>query len=169
MRTLILSALISGALLAQTKAPATAPALPANWYGAFASYDSSSSPGLAAGATEASLLSQGAQVYSYNSWDVTLIKQPKGSAMAYTYQSSPRTGMAMILRTMGPISIIGFGNLGVATAGQNASLATSGGGVVLIKLGKTTPWSLFAGAHVLNTGALGGTKTIPEFGIGRSF
>lgn len=175
MKRIILSFLATAALLAQTKAPvpapvaAAAPALPNNWYGAFASYNSTASPGIAAGFTEASLMSSTQQLYSYSTYDITLIKQPKGSAQAYTYQSSPRTGMAVILKSFGRLHIIGFGNIGVATTGSNASFASSGGGLALLELGKSKKWDLFGGFHVLNTGALGGTINVPEFGIGRSF
>jgi hypothetical protein len=119
------------------------------------------------GVTEASLISgTGLGLYSFNTWDVSVYKSSITGQL--TYQSSPRTGLAMILRNFGPIYLCGFGNMGVATAGSSASFAYSGGGMALWKIGRGQ-WSAFFGAHVLNTGALGGTTLVPELGIGRTF
>lgn len=153
-------------------APVSAPTptvatLPNDWYGVFAQYDSTSHPRVTGGITEASKLSN-MGLYSYNTWDVSVFMSKKTGAL--TYQSSPRTGFAMVLQNpaLGPIHLVGFGNMGVATDGSNASFAYSGGGLAIWKIGQGK-WSVFAGAHVLNTGALGGTTLVPEFGIGRTF
>lgn len=166
MKQTILLALFAGCLWAEGGATTPPPpdTLPTDWYGGFVSYNTSSSPKVGGGGVEASLLSKSAQLYSFSAWDVTLIRQ----GGKWSYQSTPRTGLAMIIKSFGPIYIIGTGNMGVATAGANASLASSAGGIVLVKLG-TTQWTLFGGYHILHTGALGGTQTVPELGIGRTF
>jgi hypothetical protein len=131
--------------------------LPQNWYGAGASWN-----GQAAGwASYAHLLSSSGQVYSYTTYDVTRTKE-----RPYV-TSSARTGAAIVLRTLGPLTILGLADAGVATASTVTSGAFSGGGLAFVRLGKTD-WTICGGARVVKAAATGaGDQTVYEAGIGR--
>lgn len=168
MKTFWLFILATTAALAQQAPPIQPqpdqPVLPSNWYGVSLSYDSALSPKVGGGATEASLISQSAQIYTYS----TYVTRPVKVDGKWAFQSIPQSGLALILKHFGPFYLIGFGNIGVATAAASASLATSGGGIVLWKIG-STKWTVFGGYHALSTGAQGGTEKVPEVGLGRVF
>lgn len=154
MRFLILSALAISTAWGQSNLPA---ALPQDWYGAGGSWN-----GQAAGwASYARLLSNSGQVYSFTTWDVTRTK------LKPYVTSSARTGAAFVVRTVGPLTVLGLGDAGVATASTNTSGSFSGGGLLVVRLGKTA-WTLCAGVRVVKAAATAaGSQTVIELGAGR--
>jgi hypothetical protein len=145
--------------LGQTPAPAT---LPQNWIGAGMAFNQSASPQINGWASYATLLSRSGQVYSFSTYDVTPIKV----AGKYTVQTSTRTGFALVVRTLGPITILGMADAGVAASSLTTGSAFSGGGIGVWKLGKTQ-WTIEAGARLLKTTS--GQQTMYEGGWGRTF
>lgn len=156
---LVLIAILFCSLALRAQAP---PALPQAWAGAGAAYNAYAGPPVNGWASYALLISAKAQVYSFTTHDLT-----SSTAKPYTVQTSVRSGLATVLRTLGPIVILGFGDAGLAAAGTSAGSAFSGGGVGLIRLGKTQ-WTIALGGRQLKT-AIGGSQTIWEMGFGRMF
>jgi hypothetical protein len=147
----------------QTPAATGAPPEPLaqNWIGAGMAWNQSATPQLNGWASYATLLSRSGQVYSFSTYDVTPIQV----AGKYTVQTSTRTGLAVIVRTLGPITILGMADAGVSATSLTTGSAFSGGGIGVYKLGKTE-WTIEAGARLLKTN--GGQQTMYEFGFGRT-
>ena len=132
---------------------------PANWYGAGGSWN-----GQAAGwASYAHLLSSSQQIYSFTTWDITRTK-----ANPYV-TSSARTGLAMVFRTIGPVTILGLTTAGVATSSTSTSGSFSGGGLGVIKIANTS-WTVLLGARVDKSSATQtGSQMVYEIGMGRTW
>lgn len=137
--------------------------LPSNWAGAGGSYNAASRPVVAGWFSYANLLSEKGQIYSITTHDLFL-----SQAKPYTVQSSVRTGIAAVVRQFGPITVLGLGDAGMAAGGSSIGGAFSGGGIGLIKLGKTN-WSIALGARILQAATAGGSQTIYTIGFGRTF
>lgn len=141
-----------------------APSLPANWFGAGAAYSNVSKPAVSGWFSYAILLSASAKIYSFTTHDLTSTR-----SKPYTIQSSVRSGIAPLLRQIGPVSILGFGDAGMAGAQQSVAGAFSGGGIVVWRLGKTD-WTLVASVRELKSNVSGAeTQQIYEFGLGRTW
>lgn len=136
--------------------------LPSNWVGAGAGFISGAHPPIAGWASYAILLSGKGQVYSFSSYDIT---QVPGKPLQL--QTSARTGFATVLKTVGPIYVLGFGTAGIAATGANTAGAYSGGGIGVWRIGKTD-WTLELGVRVAKS-AISGTTNAYEFGAGRVF
>lgn len=137
-------------------------ALPQNWAGVGAGLNQASRPPVAGWFSYATLISQSGQLYSFSTHDVFL-----SQAKPYTVQTSVRTGLATVLRTIGPLVVLGLGDAGLAAGGTSVGGAFSGGGIGVLRLGKTS-WTIAAGARVLKT-STGGSQTVYELGLGRTF
>lgn len=165
VRLLALLIFLSSAL-AQAPLPGqpTTPFLPNEWMGAGGAWNQASHPQVAGWASYARLISAPAGLYSFTSWDLTI--RPKGVANAGTSQSSTRTGMALLLRQLGPVSLLGLGDAGAAIPANGLAGAFSGGGIVVFKLGK---WNLTLelAARVLKVSGQP-NQTIYELGFGRT-
>ena len=148
MRVAVL-VLITGVLYGQST-----PALPSNWVGAGAAYP------VAGWASYATLMSSKGQVYSFSSWDATVTK-----TRPHVIQSSARSGLATVLRTWGPVTLLGFAEAGVAAAQTTTTGAFSGGGVGVLKIGKTA-WTIEVAVRVLKT-PINGQQNEYELGTGR--
>lgn len=163
MKLLIAIALLLAPLAAQTQStvPVTSAAsLPTNWCGMGGAYNGKGGGWL----SYAILLSGKGQVYSFSSYDITL-----SATKPRTLQSSTRTGFATVLRSLGPLFLLGFGDAGAATNGSNVGGAFSGGGILVVKLGKTD-WTLEGAVRYVKANATGQPgQTVYEFGVGRSF
>lgn len=138
-----------------------APVLPNQWMGAGAAWNQNTTPQIAGWASYAKLVSAKGQTYSFTSWDITSSK-----AKPYTAQTSARTGLATVIRQFGPITLLGFGDAGMATSVSNFAGAFSGGGIVAIKLGKTD-FTINLAARVIKV-ASQSNQVIYEFGFGRT-
>lgn len=135
--------------------------LPNSWMGAGAAWDQYTTPQVAGWASYAKLVSSSGQLYSFTSWDAT-----SSRARPYTAQTSVRSGLASVVRRFGPVYLLGFGDAGMAAAAGDFGGAFSGGGIVVIKLGKTN-FTLELAARVLKVA--GQTNhVIYEFGFGRT-
>lgn len=132
--------------------------LPANWYGAGASY---AAPQVAGWVSYAGLVSRPQQLYSYTTHDITRVASPGPARL----QSSTRTGFAAVVRTLGPLIILGYGDGGTALAGDHGGGAFSGGGIGILRLGRTC-WTIAAAVRSLKT-SIGGSQTVVAVGIGR--
>src|SRR5579872_6507856 len=84
-------------------------ALPANFACAGSAFNAASHPPVAGFFSYATLISDRGQLYSFSTHDVFL-----SQTKPYTVQSSVRTGLATVFRTLGPIVILGVGDAGVA-------------------------------------------------------
>jgi hypothetical protein len=137
-------------------------ALPQNWAGAGAALNQSSKPPVAGWFAYATLISEKGQLYSISTHDVFL-----SSTKPYTVQSSARTGLATVLRTIGPLVVLGLGDAGMVAGGTALGGAFSAGGIGVLRLGKTN-WTIALGARVIKT-STGGNQNVYEFGTGRTF
>lgn len=138
------------------------PTLPQNWAGAGGAYDPTSRPQVAGWTSYATLVSEKAGLYSFTTHDITSTKNHP-----YTIQTSVRTGIAVVLRTIGPLVILGLGDGGMAGSGDTVGGAFSGGGVGILRLGKTT-WTLVTAVRHLKT-ATGGSQNTYQMGVGKTF
>jgi hypothetical protein len=155
MKTTIL--LLAAALAAFAQTP-----LPSNWIGVGVALNQQASPQINGWASYAALLSRSGGVYSFSSYDVTPIKQ----AGKYTIQTSTRSGFALMIRTLGPITVLGLADAGIAASSLATTAAYSGGGIALWKLGSTA-WTMEIAARRIKAGS--GITTVYEAGFGRSF
>ncbi len=142
--------------------------LPANWAAMGASYNSVSKPPLAGWFAYAHLISESAQLYSYSAHDVFL-----SPTKPYTIMSSIRSGLATPLRTIGNctgtcLMALGLGEAGMAAGGTSLAGAFSGGGVGILKFGKTH-WTLAIGGQMLKVAGGVGSQTLIFAGFGRAF
>ena len=146
-------------------APAPAPAtLPVNWFGTGAAYSSLSRPGISGWYSYALLLSNSARIYSFTTHDITSTR-----TRPYTLQSSVRTGIAPVIRQFGPVTILGFGDAGMAGADNSIAAAFSGGGVVVVQLGKTD-WTVVGCVRQFKSNVAGAdSQQIYELGFGRTW
>jgi hypothetical protein len=95
-------------------------------------------------------------IYSYSSYDV----QPVAGKIPMT---SARTGVATILKQIGPVYVLGLATAGGAATSTATTGSFAGGGAVVYRY-KTSPWTgIFEVQVVSNTG-----RTI-RLGIGRTF
>ena len=167
--------LLACACYAQTAPPATiyqgpppmatvapAPTLPANWVGVGAGYTAGATPPVNGWASYATLVSGKGQLYSFSSYDIVA-----GASKPHNITTSARTGFATLLKVWGPVYVLGFGTAGVAASGTATTGAFSGGGIAVLKLGKTA-WTLEGGWRVLKT-PINGVQNVYEFGTGRTF
>lgn len=136
------------------------PPLPNQWFGAGAAYNASTKPAIAGWASYAHLMSGSAQTYSFTSYDVTSLN-PK----TFTAQSSVRTGLATVIRCYKNACLLGYGDLGVAVSASNLGGAFSGGGIGVIRIGKSQ-WTGLVAARVIKT-SLGPQQAVYEIGVGR--
>lgn len=137
--------------------------LPANWAGAGAAYNGYSRPQVNGWASYAKLLTEkGGGLYSFTSWDVTSAR-----TKPFTTQTSARTGIATIVKQVGPIYVLGFGDAGMASSSDGFGGAFSGGGIGVWKIGKTS-FTFVAAARVLRV-SNGATQTVYEVGFGRVY
>ena len=162
METLIVALMLCQAAVNPPVPPAEI--YPPNWYGAGAAWNQMASPQINGWASYAHLLTAKGPVYSFTSWDVTSAKSPDHK---FTPQTSTRTGLATVIRKIGPVTVIGLVDGGMAAASSNVSGAFSGGGVGIITLGKSS-WNIVVGAKFLTT-PLGGKQAAYQFGFGKSY
>lgn len=157
MKLILLLALASGIGWGQV-------ALPQNWAGAGTAYNSESRPAVAGWFSYATSISQKAQLYSFTSHDVFV-----SSAKPYTVQTSVRSGLATVVRTLGPVIVLGFCDAGFAAGGTNVGGSFSGGGIGIIRLGKTD-WTIALAARVVKSSINStGNQTVYELGLGKQF
>ena len=136
--------------------------LPQNWAGAGAAYNSETRPAVAGWFSYAVLISQKGSLYSFTSHDVFL-----SSVKPYTVETSVRSGLATVVRSVGPIIVLGFGDAGFTAGGTSIGGAFSGGGIGVIRLGKTN-WTLELAARVIKSSINPtGNQTVYEIGAGR--
>ncbi len=133
---------------------------PSWWYGTGAGWNSYAAPEVNAWFSYGTLVSKKRELYVITSWDATSAKE-----QSYAVQTSVRTGLATIVKRMGPVTVVGLGEMGAAASGSNLGVAFGTGGLGVMRLGKTD-WTLVFGARVIKT-ALSNQQTIFEFGIGR--
>jgi hypothetical protein len=155
MKTTILLLATAMAAFAQTP-------LPSNWIGAGIALSQETSPQINGWASYAALVSRSGGIYSFSSYDVMPVTQ----GGKFTIQTSTRSGFALVIRTLGPITILGFGDGGIAASSLATTGAYSGGGIAVWKLGSTA-WTMEVAARRIKTGA--GPATVCETGFGRSF
>jgi len=136
--------------------------LATNWIGAGGGYSALSAPPASGWLAMANLVSAPAQLYAFTCHNVTSSK-----TKPYTIQTTETTGLATVIRTFGPVAILGFGQSGVAASGTSVGGAFSGGGVGVIRLGKTN-WTLVLSVEHLKT-SIGGTQDLWKFGAGRAW
>ena len=132
-----------------------------NWIGAGAGYNSAASPSVNGWASYATLLSKTQLLYSFSSYDVVPLKV-NGK---YTIQTSTRTGFALVVRNIGPITVLGLGDAGIAASSVKTGSAFSGGGIAVWRLGKTL-WTLEAAVRRLQTSL---PQSVYEIGFGRGW
>ena len=141
---------------------------PQNWGGAGASYNQAATPQVSGWGAFATLLSNSGPIYSFTEYQITSAK-----TKPWTAQTSTTTGIATPLKVLLPskdgtwtISVFGMATGGLATSQSTVSGAFAGGGVGIIRVGKTN-WDIVLGAQFLSTAA--NKQTVYSFGIGRSF
>ena len=156
MRAAIVFILLLGVCFAQAPTP------PSNWIGAGAAYTAGGQPPIAGWASYAVLVSGKAGLYSFSSYDLTVTK-----TKPYAVQTSARTGMALVIRTIGPLTILGLGDAGMAQAPTALTSAFSGGGIGVYRIGKTA-WTIELAVRRLKT-PINGSANAYEFGTGRTF
>jgi hypothetical protein len=137
--------------------PAPTANLPEDFVAAGVGWNQYAIPQINGWASYARRISSG--MYSFTTYDVTSIR-----TRPFTAQTSTRTGIAMWLRSIGPVQIFGLGDAGAAISGSNIGGAFSGGGVIGIPLGGSG-FRLVLGARVLKT-SLSEMQTIYEAGFG---
>lgn len=124
-------------------------------------YAPSGTPNVAGWFSQWNQISAG--LYNYNSFDVTSLKQSP-----FTAQQSARAGLAYFLKQIGPFELFGLGDAGVATAattsGTNIGSAFSGGGGLILPLGKMDNYGVIFCVRVLKT-ALSNSQNIFELGF----
>lgn len=153
------------ALVMLALAPVAAAQLPSNWFGSGAALNQASKPPVAGWFSYAVLISSQAQLYSFTTHDIFLTDQR-------IITSSVRSGIASPVRTIGSCAgtclvLLGLGDAGMAAGGATVGGAFSGGGIGVLKLGRTN-WTLVAGGRVLSV-ANGGKQTVYELGFGRAW
>jgi hypothetical protein len=130
-------------------APSTTAALPQNWLGIFAGY-AEKVDGTLCGAI---LVSQSAQAYSYSCYHAV----PQHNAVPIT---TLQTGVALLLRSFGPVSLYALGTGGTATSSTAITAAFSGGGLLVWNLPKNLTLQL--GFQMDKAGS----ATVPDYMIG---
>ena len=148
---------------APSAVPAAPPDYPDEWAGIYGGYSSK----IAGGFSYAKLISKSGPVYSFTTTDIVSLKRNP-----FVVQTSPRTGLATVLRQFGPVTVLALADAGMAVApkptalGTNVGFATSGGGLAIWRI---KSFSVGFGARVLKS-ALGtmGARTIVEVVIGYS-
>jgi hypothetical protein len=149
--------ILAFALSAQSTVPVTTTtALPNNWVGAWASWDGR----FGGGASYATLISGKGQVYSFTSYMQTV-----APTKPFKLLNSTETGLAMLMRQMGPISLFAFAQGGQTNNGTTVSASFSGGGLVTIRLGKTN-WDIAAAIQPSTSGVTGQMRAY-KLGLGR--
>lgn len=151
--------------VAVTIPPSTTKWLPTEWFGAGAAWNRYGHPQIAGLLSYAKLISESGQVYSYNSMDITM------RAKVGTPQTSVRSGMAVVLRQYGFMSVMAIGEAGVAVSDPGTSVgpqgvtnvagAFAGGGGLFFRLGKTN-YTASLTARVLK---VAGQPNIEIYGI----
>lgn len=129
------------------------------FYGAGVAGFATSSPKPSGWAVAATEMSARASVWSFSEYDVTRVQ----GARPIAFQSSVRTGLATPLRNVGPATMYGLIDAGVANSSTTVGGAISTGGVAVLPIGKTLV--LLFGGRVLKT-AIGGSQTIWNIGFG---
>lgn len=144
-------------LLAQIDRP-----LPNNWAGTGAAYASFARPPVSGWFSYAVLVSEKGALYSFTTHDITSSK-----TRPYTIQTSVRTGLATLIRRIGPIALLGFGDAGMAGAAESLGAAFSGGGIGILQIGRTN-WTLEIAVRRIKT-TIGASQSVYEFGAGRTW
>jgi hypothetical protein len=99
-----------------------------NIFGAGASYDNISKPGITASIIEAKLLTSQTSTSPAYSFSVIDVSPVKNADSKITWQTSVTTGIATILRRLGPLGNTWIvGTIGGATQGERSGLAWSAG------------------------------------------
>jgi len=137
-------------------------AQPNNWYGAGGASGGASASGWAAYAT---LLNKTAELWQFNMQTGYITKSFGRTQIVATTS----IGIAVKVRTIGPLGIFGFGTGGLASRGSNAGNVFPYGGFADLKVGATL-WHFDAG-YMQIPSSLGGvtTQKVVMFGVGRSF
>jgi hypothetical protein len=154
--TLILIILALSVQAQSTVPVTTTTSLPNNWVGAWASWDGR----FGGGASYATLISGKGQVYSFTSY-----MQSVAPSKPFRLLSTTETGLAMLMRQIGPISMFAFAQGGQTNNGTTVTASFSGGGLVTIRLGKTN-WDVAAAIQPSTSGIAGQTRAY-KLGLGR--
>jgi hypothetical protein len=148
-----IAVLFSVSMFAQ--APVANAALPGNWVGTGATYSSAAHPRIGAWVSLAILANRQTGIYSYSSYDIL----PRAGKVPTT---AARTGVALLLRQVGPVYVLGLGTAGASTSATATTGSFSGGGAAVYRF--KTSWSVLLEAQVVNqTG-----KTV-RLGFGREW
>lgn len=139
-----------------------AQSLPSNWAGAGAAYSDSIRPPVSGWFSYAMLISEKGALYSFTTHDITSSRE-----RPYTMQTSIRTGLATLMRRIGPIAVLALGDAGMAGAGSSLGGAFSGGGIAILQIGHTH-WTLELAVRRIKT-TIGETQSVYEFGTGRTW
>jgi hypothetical protein len=107
-------------------------------------------------ATYARLVSQATQLYSFSTYQSTIV--------AGKLQTSTTTGFATVVKQLGPLSVLAFAQAGIATTTASTG-AFAGGGFAVLRLGKTK-WILGGGYEALKGTA--NPQKIFKLGLGRT-
>ena len=126
-----------------TAAPSATPP-PSDVFMVFGSYAPGGAPPVGGGFSYAKLVSTSQVVYSFSTYQTTLVKGK--------LQSSPTTGFFTRIKQIGPVQIGVYGQVGLATT-TITTAAFAGGGNAFLQIGKTK-WILGGGYE-----ALKGTST----------
>lgn len=166
-------------LVAGAQSPAT-PQYPSNWVGVGAGFTSGATPPVAGWASYAIKISDKGPIYSFSSYDIV-----SGKTRPFSIQTSVRTGFATVLRQWGPVSLLGFGDAGMATAATTSATAAtptksatsvaattvtgafSFAGAIVWQVGRTH-WTIEGCARYLQT-PINGNDKVYELGTGRTF
>ena len=162
---LVAALLFASALSAQ--APST-PAYPDSWVGLGSAYNGVGSPHVTGLGTYARLVSKGAGLYSFTTYEVSVNSNRQ-------IASSTRTGFGLVVRqiALGPsrLSIVGLGDVGVAisasqapSSGSTAAAAYSAGGGVVWQYSPASQWNVSAWYRKLT--ATGQPENVYELMIG---
>jgi len=145
-------------------APVAAPAVayPSTWYGVGAAWNSAASPKFNGWGSLAILAQKSVPLYSFTSYDVNAVRSGKG----YQLKDSARTGVAMVIKQIGPANVLALGDAGAATSNTATTGAFSGGGGIVVKLGGGK-WTLCGFARVLKING-SANQTVYELGFGRT-
>ena len=119
-------------------APSTTPP-PSDVFLLFGSYAPGGVPPVGGGFSYAKLVSASQVVYSFSTYQTTLVKGK--------LQSSPTTGASTRIKQIGPVEIFVYGQFGLATT-TITTAAFAGGGNAFLHLGKTK-WILGGGYEAL--------------------
>ncbi len=156
MRAALMLSLLPLLAAAQTE-PATTQ-LPDQFVAAGLAFNQYAAPNLNGWSSFAKAVKKDAGLYSFTTYELSSAR-----TTPFTLQTSVRTGLALALRSVGPVVIFGFGDAGMAASGTTLSGAFSGGGMAALPLGKG--WVLVVPVRVVKS-AVGGQQVIFELGAG---